>query len=622
MKTVIIGAGRGCRAVLELVTGQRLTTLSLEIAGVVDQSVEAPGMVFAREQGWPTFTDMYTALRLPGLELVIELTGRDEVRDQIFQRLSPHVRFMDHHMARVFWDLDEVNQHLLDELEQRIQLEMDIREDQTRLQEILDSLPDSVMVLDEDARIERVNRRYEAETGLRFQEVAGRRCYELAGATEDACQDAQCPRQQVLLSGKPITVVQQHSCLSVECPTRDCYYEITANRIHDRRGKTSVVVTSREVTEQVMLKRETEESARRFTQIVDTVHGLITIRDLQGTHQLANPAACRFFGLPAEAFLGRTHHELWPPEVADLFQANDEEALAHPGEHVTHEEVFVLRDREYILITERILLTDYKQDPVALCSVSRNVTESRRLQQELVLTEKHAAVGKLAAGVAHELNNPLTGILTFTEDLLDDAEEGTPLHEDLEVIMRETLRCRRIVRDLLDFSRRDRLRRHPLNLESVVDRTLGMVAKQAAFHDIEFEVDTSDVPTLTQGDPTQLQQVLLNLVINARDAMDGRGRITIRTEHDSGRVALSVTDEGVGIPEENYDRIFEPFFSTKGNQGNGLGLAAVRSIIERHGGEIQVTSALQRGATFRVILPAAVEEAAPLPAPAEATEHG
>lgn len=604
MRTVIIGAGQGCLAVLELVVGQRLTTLSLEIVGVVDPNPDAPGMDFARSQGWPTFTDMYSALGISGLEMVIELTGRDEIRDEIYARIPSNVRLMDHYMARVFWDLDEVAQHLLDELEQRIQLEMDIREDQRRLQEILDSLPDAVMVLDEDARIERVNRRYEEVSGLRFTEVAGVRCHETRPALGADCKGPHCPREQVLLSGRTITVVQQSSCMAGSCQDGDCYYEITASRVRNRRGGDSVVVTSREVTEQVMLKRETEESARRFSQIVDTVHGLITIRDLKGRYQLANPAACRFFGLPAEAFVGRTHAELFPSEMASLFEKNDQKALSYPGQHISHEEVFTLGDREYILISERVLLSDYKNDPVAVCSVSRNVTESRRLQQELVLTEKHAAMGKLSAGVAHELNNPLTGILTFTEELLDEAPNGSPLREDLEVILRETLRCRQIVRDLLDFARKDQLKRQTVGLESIVRRTLGLLQKQASFHDIRFQLELSTEPLLTRGDPNQLQQVLLNLVINARDAMDGKGTITVRTSADGNRVCFSVADAGVGIPKENLPQIFEPFFTTKGSQGNGLGLAAVRSIVERHGGDIRVESRAREGATFSVVLPA------------------
>jgi two-component system, NtrC family, sensor kinase len=612
MKTVIIGAGQGCQAVMDLVVGQRLTTLSLEIAGVVDADLDAPGMVFAREQNWPTFTDMYAALQMPGLELVIELTGLDAVREEIFARVPPRVRVMDHYMARVFWDLDEVAQHLLDELEQRIRLEMDIREDQRRLQEILDSLPDAVMVLDDEARIERVNRRYEEITGLRKHQIEGKPCFDVAAMANAgvACNMNACPRKMVLTTGQPVTVIQEQSCLGRACSENDgaCYYEVTANRITDRRGKISVVVTSREVTDQVLLKRATEQAARRFDQILDTVHGLITIRDFEGKYQLANPAASRFFGIEAEAFGGHTHHELFPSEVADVFQRNDEAVIAS-GLHTTDEEIFVLHDREYVLLTERVLLMDYKQEPVAICSVARNVTETRRMQQELVQTEKHAAVGKLAGGVAHELNNPLTGVLTFTEELLEDVEEGSQMAEDLQVILRETLRCRQIVRDLLDFSRQGKPNRQALSLEAVIRRTLNLVQKQPAFHDIHFEVDLADGMLVTRGDPNQLQQVLLNLVINARDAMNGNGTIRLRTRPpDGGKIAIEVIDHGVGISVDNQARIFEPFYSTKGVQGNGLGLAAVRNIIERHGGEIALKSTPGQGSIFKVLLPSHEED--------------
>ncbi|MFH2009377.1 MAG: PAS domain-containing protein [bacterium] len=607
MKTVIIGAGQGSRSVLELVVQQRLTTMSLNIVGVVDPNPEAPGMVFAREQQWPTFTNMYAALQLPGLEMVIELTGLDAVRDEIFQRVPSRVRVMDHHMARVFWDLDEVAQHLLDELEQRIRLEMEIREDQRRLQEILDSLPDAVMVLDDEARIERVNRKFEEVTGLRKHQIAGLPCYEAANIANAGaeCEKDTCPREVVLTTGVPVTVVQEQSCLGRACDENDCYYEITANRITDRRGRVSVVVTSREVTEQVLLKRETEQSARRFKQILDTVHGLITIRDLSGRYQLANPAACQFFGLEAEAFLGCTHADLFPAELAELFQHNDQDAIERNA-HTAHEESFLWKGRERILISERLILTDYKRDPVAVCCVSRNITEARRMQAELVQTEKHAAVGKLAAGVAHELNNPLTGVLTFTEELLEDAEDGSDLKQDLNVILRETIRCRQIVRDLLDFSRQGRFIRQALSIEAVIRRTLNLVQKQAAFHDIRFKLDLAEAPLVTLGDPNQLQQVFLNLVINARDAMDGNGTIELRTRPPkSGKFTIEIIDHGIGIPEDKLAKIFEPFYSTKGSQGNGLGLAAVRNILERHGGDIAVESVPDQGSSFMVLLPEA-----------------
>jgi two-component system NtrC family sensor kinase len=605
MKTVFVGAGQGGLAVLELVVQQRLATLSLEILGVVDRDPNAPGLRFAREQGWPTFTSLEQALTQPGLELVIELTGVDQVRDEIYRSAPDNVRVMDHNMARVFWDLDEVAQHLRDELQTKTRLEAEIRQDRRGLQKILDSLPDAVMVVDEEGQIQRVNQRFERVTAIPAADVIGRTCQNLVCKAKHAggCADHSCPRITAMSTGKRLTVVQQESCIGWSRRSEgEYYYEVTANPIWDSAGRISVVVTSREVTEQILLKRETEVSARRFDQIFNSVHGLITIKDMAGCYQLANPAAERFYRLGSEEFLGKTAEEILPAQSAATIVANDAE-LVKKRQHLNHTEVLDLRGREHTLITERMLLTDYRGEPVGICSVSNNVTDSRRLQHDLVQSEKHAAVGKLAAGVAHEINNPLTGILTFAEELHEDLGEDTPAREDAAVIIRETMRCRRIVRDLLDFSRQDQPDRQLTCIGPIIDRTLGLVANQASFHDIRFRRELEDCRLRIKVDPNQIQQVLLNLIINSRDAMKGKGNITISTGEQGNRVVLQIADRGCGIPDEQLEQIFEPFYSTKGEQGNGLGLAVVRSIIEQHGGKIRVESTVGQGSSFSISFP-------------------
>ena len=607
MKTVFVGGGHGCRAVLELVLQHKLASLSLDILAVVDRDPEAPGMAFARERGWTTLTSLDDALALPDLELVIELTGIDAVRDEIYHHAPVGVRVMDHTMARVFWDLDEVAQHLRDELAVKTRLEGEIREDRRCLQEILDSLPDVVMVVDEVGRIERVNRRFEKVTGLKLADVNGMTCLETCCRTPDAQGaklQADCPRMEVLRTGEPVTSVRRQSCIGWCDDGEERYLEITANPIRTRAGARSVVITSREVTEQILLKRETEVAARRFDQILATVRGMITIKDLEMRYVLANPSASRFFGIAAPEFVGKTATELFSPAIAGVFSANDEAVLADQ-KHRSDEEVVVIDGQERILISERVVLRNHRDEVMALCCVSRDVTEPRRLQRELLQSEKHAAVGKLAAGVAHEINNPLTGILTFAEEMLEEFEPGSEPHDDLSFIVRETLRCRQIVRDLLDFSRHYKPNRQSVPAEMVVRRAMNLVSKQASFQNVQIELKL-DAPDLqVEADPNQLQQVMLNLIINARDAVEGKGKIELRVaEGEGARVVLEVRDDGCGIPRQDMTRIFEPFYSTKGVQGNGLGLAAVRSIVEEHGGRIVVTSEVGVGTTFRVSLPA------------------
>jgi two-component system NtrC family sensor kinase len=607
LKTVFVGGGHGCRAVLDMVVQNRLAVLSPQVLGVVDLNPEAPGMVFARRQGWPTFTTIEEALNQEDLELVVEVTGINEVLEEVTRLVGSRARVMDHQLARVFWDLDEMAQNLRHELQKKTELEAELREDRRSLQELLDSLPDSVMVLDEAGRVERVNQRFEEITGLESASVMDQKCSDLCRAIGTCQTNGEiCPSARVYETGRPITVVQRSSCIIGLDPEKECYYQTIANPIRSKKGELNVVITSREVTEQIRLARETEELARRADQILNTVHGIITITDLNGHLLFMNPSAEAFFEISAKEAAGRIIDSLLPEDGAKIVRQNDQ-SIVREGGHLSHEEVLMIKGKEQILITERILLYDYKNDPIAICRVARNVTEPRRLQRELLESEKHAAVGKLAAGVAHELNNPLTGILTFSEDLLEELPETLKSREDIQVIMREALRCRQIVRDLLDYSRQGKTSRKVFPIESVIRRAIKFVGKQAAFHDIQFKVHLGDSPPFVYADQNQLQQVLLNLIINARDAMEGRGTITILAEQQPGKggTHIAVTDQGCGIEADDMKQIFDPFYSTKGDRGNGLGLAAVRGIIQDHGGTVTAESQPGHGSTFSIYLPPA-----------------
>jgi len=236
--------------------------------------------------------------------------------------------------------------------------------------------------------------------------------------------------------------------------------------------------------------------------------------------------------------------------------------------------------------------------------MSRKLSQSRR---SLIQSERLISMGKLAAGVAHELNNPLTGVLAFTESLIDDADDGDVRVEDYRVIQREALRCRRIVRDLLDFVRQEKPAMRAEDADHLVGLTLRLIEKLASFRDVTLiHEGGSDLP-LVRADAGQVQQVMLNLLINAADAMDGVGtiRIGLRSLERGRWVEISVADDGPGIPEELRDKIFEPFFSTKAHRSNGLGLSICQGIIEQHGGRLEFETRDGEGTTFRVLLPAA-----------------
>lgn len=605
VKTAFIGAGQGCRDVLGLVDRGRLEVFDLEVVAVCDTDPQAPGYRYAAEKGWPTYDRLDDALALDGLELVIELTGDEDVLDDIYFLLPPGVRLMDHVVAQVFWDLDNVTMNLRDQLRATRELEAAVEDDRARLQEILDTLPDVVMVLDPEMRIVRVNKRFEEVASTPREDVHGRYCHEGICYNPHLadCLDDGCPYMKVVHTGHTVEMI--HTKRGSDNSER--HYQITASPVFDAEGNISrVVETTREITEQVMLKRETEESAQRFRQIIGAVHGAITIKDLDGRYLLVNPRALKLFGLEPTDIIGRTAGEAFPCEVAQVIVRHDGWALDAREHHVS-EEILPLRGKDRVLISERFPLADYKGDVVGLCCVARDDTRQREMRQEMLQQERLAAVGKLAAGVAHELNNPLTGILTFAEELLLDASEDDPSREDYEIIVQETMRCRRIVRDLLDFSRQQASHREPMDINPVVVKTIAMVERQPSFHDLKIWMELNDDLPKVGIDPALIQQAILNLVINARDAMNARGTLTItsRRAGDDQGVVVSVADTGVGIAEDVLGRIFEPFFSTKGDQGNGLGLPAVKSVMDQHGGRIEVDSKLGEGTTFRLVFPAA-----------------
>jgi two-component system NtrC family sensor kinase len=235
-------------------------------------------------------------------------------------------------------------------------------------------------------------------------------------------------------------------------------------------------------------------------------------------------------------------------------------------------------------------------------------------QTKIMESERLALVGQLAANVAHELNNPLQGIVTYSHLLLEKLpEDNSPIAPSLQRVVTQANRCRDIIRGLLDFSRQRKPDKTIVDLNSVLNECVRLVENQSIFHNIEIKQDfDSDLPRIIL-DPSQLQQVILNLIINAAEAMEDGGVLTISTEHipTDHAVKVSVSDSGCGIPEENMDKLFDPFFTTKEvGHGTGLGLAISYGIIREHGGYLEVDSEVGKGTTFTVYLPMQIEEEA------------
>ncbi len=237
--------------------------------------------------------------------------------------------------------------------------------------------------------------------------------------------------------------------------------------------------------------------------------------------------------------------------------------------------------------------------------VEERTVQIREMQSVIIRSEKLASLGELAAGIAHELNNPLTGIVLHASIIEGDRALPPALKEELHTITSEAGRCARIVKNLLDFSRKTEPRKAMNSVNETIDRALGLVEHLASFQDIELIKEyAQDLPDLLL-DPGQMEQVFVNMFVNASQAMEDVGCLTLWTglDVDGESVLIKVEDTGQGIPEEDLGRIFDPFFSTKGAKGTGLGLSVSYGIVEGHGGTIKVHSEVGKGTVFTITIP-------------------
>jgi two-component system, cell cycle sensor histidine kinase and response regulator CckA len=349
---------------------------------------------------------------------------------------------------------------------------------------------------------------------------------------------------------------------------------------------------------------------RRLQAFFDHALDGILIAGDDGRYVDANRAACEILGYTREELLGRTPWQLAP-------EPNHAEAHAQWRDFIAQGEMrgmFQIR-RGDGAIRDLSFSARAAVLPGLHMSIIRDVTEQRRIERQLLGAQRMEAVGRLAGGVAHDFNNLLTVILGFTSELLDSYPDDPHIQELLGEVKRAGERAADMTRQLLAFSRRQTVQPRRFNLNDAVSSMSAMCTRLIG-EDVHFALQLHDEPLFIESDRGQIEQVVTNLVVNARDAMPKGGRVTVATARridpqspsvniSPGSYAeLTVTDTGEGIAPEHIGRIFEPFFTTKtSGKGTGLGLATVYGIVKQAGGFITVDSAPGRGTTFRVLLP-------------------
>jgi PAS domain S-box-containing protein len=382
------------------------------------------------------------------------------------------------------------------------------------------------------------------------------------------------------------------------------------------------------------LTAELSHERQLLNQVLDSMQEGIIALDRTGTVLLANPQAEQLLGvaqseLRPDTWLKRCG--LYEPDQRTPL-AVDPLKLAMRGEHLDEREVFVRNSRipGAIVTMSVAALHDDVPVPVGGIVVLRNITEKRRLERQLTQAQKMEAIGLLAGGVAHDFNNMLAVITGYGELVLEALPEEDPIRQDVLQLLGGANRAAGLTRQLLAFSRHQVVKPKILDLNDVIANVEKMLGRLIG-EDISMRAELMPELWPVKADPGQIEQVLLNLTVNARDAMPSGGRLTIKTSNvPSGSrtsrepllqgdlVLMEVTDTGTGMDPETQKRIFEPFFTTKDpGKGTGLGLSTVYGIVQQCGGQLQLQSTIGRGTTFEIYLPRTQERVgSSRPAPA------
>ena len=373
-----------------------------------------------------------------------------------------------------------------------------------------------------------------------------------------------------------------------------------------------------DLTQRKLMEKELREAYDFMNKIVQSSPNAITATDMKGNILIWNQAAEETLGYRASDVIGKMNiRKIYPEGVArKVMQMLRSDEFGGIGRLSTYPMVYVRRDGEVVEgnLSAAII---YDAHGKQIASVGSFVDLRDRLQMEralrdtqeqLLQSEKLAAMGRLTSQIAHELNNPLYGIMNTLELLKTEIPADNKRRKILEMALSEIMRLSDLLRKMLSFSKPDQEERHPVDINPVIDEILLLHEKQLKENDINIAATYAKELGLIKASKNQLRQVFLNMVANARDAMPNGGTLSVATSGDNDNVFVEITDTGTGIREEHLDKIFDSFFTTKGEvKGVGLGLSVCYGFIEDHGGDIEVKSQVGEGTTFTISLPVHTE---------------
>jgi len=500
--------------------------------------------------------------------------------------------------------------------------EEELRTSRTMLETILKNMPGGMLIIGDDYRIYQVNKRTCEISGYTEEELVGQLC------------DIVCPKGSISKEC-PIWDKQESEFSGMDTAIKRKDGGRTPVLKNAQRisigGKQYILENFQDITQRKQAEGALRESEARFRQVYENIAVGVARVSLDFRIENANEPYCRMLGYSGKELEGKHLRDITAPE--SLEENLEKQAQLGRGEidHYRMEKQFVHKEGGTVHgLLDANLVRDRQGRPLYFLGTVVDITdrkkteqEKQRLEEQIHQTQKLESIGRLAGGVAHDLNNILTPIIGYGEMLVQETGRNEEEREMLEEIVDSGVRARNLVRQLLAFSRKQALEFKPLSVNKLLDGIAKLI-RRTIREDIEVKLIKAESLPLVLGDAGQMEQVIMNLVVNAQDAMPQGGKLTIetsrkQTEKPAGKdaapepqVVLSVSDTGCGIDDEIGPHIFEPFFTTKSNNtGTGLGLATVYGIVKQHSGHVRFCSEPGQGATFSVYLPASEAPAEP-----------
>jgi PAS domain S-box-containing protein len=515
------------------------------------------------------------------------------------------------------------------DITERKQAEEALRESEEKYRLLADNAIDIIWTMDMNLRFTYMSPSVARVRGYTVEEVMAQSLEEVFTPSSVETAVKVFMEELAIESREPKDLFRVRT-LEVEHTCKDgstVWVEINASFIRDADGQpVGILGVSREITERRKSEEAQRRSEERYRTIVEEMDESYYEVDLAGNLTFVNDATCRRLGRSREELIGMKYKAYTPAEDTEtvfkiynrVYRAGEPVkgvpavAIAKDGSlRFVERSVFPLRDEEGKIIGFRGISRDVTE---------RKMAEEERKQLELKaqITSRLASVGEMAAGVAHEINNPLTAVTGYAQLLVGREDIPSDIRSDLEAINDGARRVAGIVRTLLAFSRQTKPQRKLVDINELIESTLVLRAYHLRVNDIEVVTRLATDLLETVADPGQIQQVLLNLIVNAEMEMKlahGKGKLTITTEKSRNTIKICVKDNGPGIKPKVMDKIFDPFFTTREvGEGTGLGLSLCYGIVAEHKGKIYAESKPGKGATFIVELPVVTEVAPPKPA--------